>query len=47
MFYLTFSAQNATNDTDKDDKFVFGQNMSERVLVSSCFCKIQVILIHY
>lgn len=29
-----FSSKNATNSTDSGAKFVFGQNMSERVLVS-------------
>lgn len=35
-FFLScpFSSKNATNNTDSGSKFVFGQNMSERVLVS-------------
>lgn len=31
---LFYSSHNATNSSDKGSKFVFGQNMSERVLVS-------------
>lgn len=33
-FVLLLSSKNATNSTDGGAKFVFGQNMSERVLVS-------------
>uniref|UniRef100_A0A673LGP5 Ran-binding protein 3-like n=1 Tax=Sinocyclocheilus rhinocerous TaxID=307959 RepID=A0A673LGP5_9TELE len=34
IFQAHFVSNNATNSSDKGSKFVFGQNMSERVLVS-------------